>query len=506
MISTLSTPAKWLIDLFSGSIKGDVKVNEESMLSSAAIWYAITTIAGDVAKMPLEPRQTLPDGRGSETAYSHSSYSLLRDEPNSFQTSDVFKEQIQGHALAWGNGRAAIVREGGRVVELLPLMPDRTITLMYRGEKYHATWPTIDDPVGIQEAIRNNPESPALPSGALVLRDVDVLHINGFGYDGIEGKGIAKVARDSFGCDLRAQRYTNNQLKKGFAGKVMLEAPPGLFRDEDEARKFLEGFRKSHELGKDGETAGLLREGVKANVMAMSNVDAQFIEQRKFSRQDVMLWFGLQHIPGDNSSVSYNSLEQKMLAYLASCLDRWLVRWEMQCDAKLRSVTEKKNRNIYFKFNRATWLQMDYESTVNALTKLVHYEILSSNDAREKLDMNPRPGGDDYKNPNSASRAAEPARIEQQPQDKFEQFYLNEHKRLVEIANGKASVHDAVKSIETFYARWKITVSAVVGMTEATEYIENRITQIAEIVASCDDYEQFKQRISKLQMKGIDNV
>jgi HK97 family phage portal protein len=503
MISTLAQPAKWLIDLFSGTQKGDVKVNEESMLGSAAIWYAITTIAGDVSKMPLEPRRMLADGRGSDPAFDHNAYRLLIDEPNQFQTSDVFKEQIQGHALAWGNGRAAIVREGGQVVELLPLMPDRTITVMYRGEKYHATWPTIDDPIGLQEAIRNNPEEPSLPSGALILRDVDVLHITGFGYDGIEGKGIAKVARDSFGCDLRAQRYTNDQMKRGFAGKLMLQAPPGLFRDEDDAKAFLSGFRERHELGKDGETVGLLREGITANVMAMSNVDAQFIEQRRFSRQDVMLWFGLQHIPGDNSSVSYNSLEQKMLAYLASCLDRWLVRWEMQCDAKLRTVAEKRARSIYFKFDRPSWLQMDFSSMVNALTRLVHYEVLSSNDAREMLHMNPRPGGDSYSNPNSANAVRQE---NNEPQDKFESFYENEHKRLIDIANGKANVQDAMKSIEAFYSRWKVTVAASVGQDDADQYVQARLEEISAIILVCQDYEQFKKAIINFDMKGQSDV
>lgn len=398
MATNFRNPAQWLIDWLRGSDGSSTPVTNSSMLGSAAIWYAVTTIAGDVAKMPLDSRR-LKSGGGSNVDERHPGWRLLREEPNSFQTADVFKEQLQSHALGWGNGRAAIVRKDLVPIELIPLQPDRTATVMVGGKKYHVTSPCADDPVRFKISVQEMVDGKPVPPGVIVLPDDDVLHILGFGSNGFDGLNIAKVARDSIGIDLQSQSYQRRQMQKGFTGKMMLQAPAGVMRDEDDAKKFLTHFRKSYSHEADGEAIGLLREGITANVSNMSNVDAQFLELRKFSRQDVMLWFGLQHIPGDNSSVSYNSLEQKQLAYLASCLDRWLIRWEMQCDAKLRTNAEKAARQVYFKFNRGSWLRTDIQTTAAVLVSYVQAKILNKNEARDMLDRNPADGGDVFENP-----------------------------------------------------------------------------------------------------------
>ena len=397
-MATLRNPAQWLIDaLRGGGVGKSPKVTPETMIGSAAIWYAMNTIAGDVGKMPLEIKKRLNDG-GSETQNKHPAHIALHDQPNELQTPDVFKELLQAHALGWGNGRAYINRRGGKF-ELLPLMPDRSTTVVVEGEKYHVTDPTDDDPVRFRNTLAKSLDEPGLLDRYLVYHDRDVFHVIGFGFDGIMGKSLADVARDSISNDLQSQRYQNRGLEKGFAGVLMLEAPEGRIRDEDEAEKFLAAFRARHENSKNGEAVGLLREGVTARVLNMSNRDAQFIENRRFNRQDVMLWFGLQHLPGDDSSVSYNSLEQKQLAYLYATLDRWLVRWEQQANAKLRTRGEKSRNKLYAKFNRGTLLRTDIKSTQEALSGYVQSTILTVNEAREMIDRNPVDGGDERANP-----------------------------------------------------------------------------------------------------------
>lgn len=385
-----------LIKWFSGGDDGVVPVNPSSMLGLSGVWYAMCKISGMVGQMPLEIKRKLPDG-GAEDAVTHAAWRLLRWESNPYQTADLFKETLQGHALGWGNGRAAIIRQGMRPIELLPLRPDRTRSYMVGGEKYHITNPVMTDDAiaayagNFEEALTANPET------TIVIHDRDVLHIQGFGYDGVEGKGIAAVARESISMGLNAQRLATKQSEKGFTGRLMLQAPPGSFRDEKQASEFLSSFRKHH--NEDGELVGLLREGVTANVLTMSNHDAQFVEQQKFNRTDIMLWFGLESMPGDESRSSYSSLEQKQLAELQSCLNRWLVKWEMQCRAKLLTAGEQRTDSHYFKFNRQTLIMTDTQTTINSLAQGIMNKIISPNEARAKLDMNPYLGGDMYSNP-----------------------------------------------------------------------------------------------------------
>jgi HK97 family phage portal protein len=272
-------------------------------------------------------------------------------------------------------------------------MPDRTITGMIDGEKMHACKPSRDDRFDLLTDMRQSPED------TVIIPDENVLHIPGLGFDGVEGKSLLKIAAESWGLGKGAESRASSQLRRGYSGGIMLEAPAGMFRKEEDAKEFLEFFRKNHDGEHNAGKTGLLRDGVKANVLQMSNSDAQFIEQRRFQRQDAALWFLLEQILGDDSSVSYNSLEQKNLGYLSSCLMRWLCKWEEECNEKLLSQKEKDRDSHYFKFNVAALLRADYKTTIDSLSLAINARIMSPNEAREKLDMNSYEGGDEYANP-----------------------------------------------------------------------------------------------------------
>jgi len=292
-------------------------------------------------------------------------------------------------------------------------------------------------------------------------------------------------------------------------------------QDEEEAQLFLKSFRESYARKNKGEVAGMLREGIKAvDVTRMSNVDAQFIEQRKFNRQDVMLIFGLQHIPGDNSSVSYNSLEQKQLAYLASCLSRWLTRWEMQCDMKLRTEAEKRLGSLFYKFNRATWLQMDAGATASVLTSYVAAKIMNRNEARDKLDLNPVEGGDVFENPHIQTNDEQPEGDTTEPPEPtedpqavrrvirhtaahiaaevlFDRFKATECDR-IEKATGNKNIVDW---IDRNYATWQQTYerqAEAIGV-DAGPFVADLLERKQELLTACEcQPDQLKDQINNL--------
>lgn len=450
----------WVRDIFGG---GDSTVTPHTMLRIAAVWYGITKISGHIAQLPIDVKWRLD--QGAEDYKTHPWWKPLRGMANGYQTIDIFKEQIQGHALAWGNGRAAIIRGP---YELIPLMPDRTITCMVMGEKYHVTKPdaedrlwTFDSAVEDYEALVQEMQSN--PEKTVVLHDRDVLHIQGFGYDGICGKSLYDVARDSLGIGLQAQGYQKNQLKKGFAGQLLLEAPAAMFRDEKAAKEFLDKFRKEHNSDQDGQTVGLLREGIKANVIAASPRDAQMVEKLKFDRQDVMLWLGLETIPGEEARGGYNGLTELNLAYLINCLGRWLTKWECQLNAKLRSDSESRVDRVYFKFNTKTLLKMDLQKTMETLGNGVTHTIFTVNEARDALDYPAVEGGDERVNPAIATNK-EP---EQKPEEKSDNAAAKATMaRLVKIESDRVTScclkENFLESLDKFYAKWQRTIQDAV--------------------------------------------
>ena len=397
--------------LFGDDYEQDNFMTATRALSYAPVWNCVSRITGAFSVMPLNIHRTL--GKNKTIQTRHSSYDLFRWRPNAYQTPAVWKQQMLCHALLWGNARSFILRDGTRPVELIPLLPDSTATIMVAGEKWHGT--IVEE----QARLRLFRGDPVKAEDYIWLRDEDVWHIPGLGFDGLEGKSLISLAKQSWGIGLDAEKHIARQQKKGYAGGLMLEAPTGAFRTQKDAEEFLEHFKKNHDGAENAGTTGMLREGITANVMAMKNSDAQFVEQRRFSREDAALWFVMQSILGDSSGNSYASLEQKNLAYRMECLAPWSTKIEEESDMKLLSQSERQ-RGFYHKFNDGALLRTEKKATMEFVSAGIAARVLSPNEGREFFDLNPYDGGDKYENPNTIARGSEKPTEKEEPEDDSE--------------------------------------------------------------------------------------
>lgn len=370
------------------------RMDGQKALSYAPVWHCVSKISGAFMIMPLNLHQK--KGRDINRVVDHPSYRLNRWRPNAYQTPSQWKRQMMCHALLWGNMRSYIHREGRTPVELIPLMPDRTATMLLEGEKWHATLINRDDRLSLFEDMEGKQEQ------VIWMRDGDVWHVPGLGFDGVNGQSLIYLARQSWGIGLNAEKHIASQQKKGYSGGLMLEAPVGVFRNEADAKEFLDKFREQHDGVDNAGKAALLREGVKANVMQMSNSDAQFLEQRRFQREDTALLFLLEGILGDTSHASYNSLEQKNLAYRLNCLAPWTTAIEEESDLKLLTDRERA-AEYYHKFNDGALLRTEKGATMAFVSQGIASTVLNPNEARQLFDLNPYEGGDEYGNPNTTS-------------------------------------------------------------------------------------------------------
>lgn len=276
----------------------------------------------------------------------------------------------------------------------------------------------------------------------------------------------------------------------------MLEAPEGAMMKEEDAQKFLDNFRKNH-TGADQEVLGMLRMGIKANVLAMSNADAQFIESRRFSREEVMLWYGVTTMPGDNESVSYNSLEQKNLSYRIDCLGPWLTCWEEESEAKLLTPAELRN-GYYMKHNDGALLRSDKNTTADFASKLIAARVINPNEAREMFDLNPYKGGEEFENP--AITPGTPNSSENDSQQDVREAVVEdllgvEADRLI----GCCKASNFVEKVESFYEKWEERLNKKLnrfGISQ--EAIETHCKESKEQVLACADKATDKETLAKL--------
>lgn len=474
----------------------------QKALSYPPVWNAVSKITGHIAALPLNlHRET---SAGIKKQLKHSGYRLLRVKSNRYQTPFVFKRQLQAHALLIGNGYGYIKPDRS---EIIPLLADRVDTMLVEGEKVHFYKPERDERLTLQADIQAAMQRSKSQGKAevIALADSEILHIPGLSYDGVKGESLITLAARSWNLGIGAEHTERGRQKRGYSGGLMLEAPDTSMLKQKDAEEFLKWFRENHDGEENAGKTGLLTRGIKANVLNMSASDSQFIENRKFQRQEAALWFLLESILGDDSSVSYNSLEQKNLAYLQNCLGPWLKVWEEECETKLLTESEIE-RGYYFKFNDGALLRTDKQTTATIAATLRAANMLSANEGREWFELPPYEGGDGFENPNTTSQPAGAAAPQPQPnavvQARFERLLEVEAKQAVTAC--KAS--NFVAKVERLYAKWVKTWAKSIGQAEAEKHCTKAKAELFECADKAMNVDELTELVTALVAKWPDKA
>ena len=348
-------------------------VNERTAMQTTAVYSCVRILAETIASLPLHTFKHTESGK--EKATEHSIYHLLADEPNPEMTSFVFRETLMGHLLLWGNAYAQIIRDGrGKVIALYPLMPDRmTVDRADSGEIYY-----IYNKEGKQYYLRN----------------YEVLHIPGLGFDGLIGYSPIAMAKNAIGMAIATEEYGASFFANGANPGGVLEHP-GVVKDPARVR---ESWNSVYQGTKNANRVAVLEEGMKFQSIGIPPEQAQFLQTRKFQLNEIARIFRIPpHMIGDLDKSSFSNIEQQSLEFVMYTLDPWLVRWEQAIKRALFSESEKKE--YFVKFNVDGLLRGDYQGRMNGYAVGRQNGWLSANDIRELENLNRIPeelGGDLY--------------------------------------------------------------------------------------------------------------
>lgn len=433
--STASSPSSWFAEWARGVVSDSgVEVTATTALRYAPVWQAVNVLAGDVAQLPLILYRRTNE-RDRERARTHPGYRLLLRRPNPRMGAATLKQILTSHALLWGNGYAEIIRDGRAApMALQVLLPDRTWPVEDNGELLYAT---------------RNVETGQLRA----IRPENVLHIKGLGFDGLCGHSVIALARNSWGLGMGAEKH-GNKFFKNLARPGGLIKLPGKIKPED-AKELIANWNEWHQGLDEAFQTGILSGGADFMPLSMSNEDSQWIELRKFQRSEVASWFNLPpHKLGDDTRVSYNSLEQENQSYLNMALMRWLVTWQEECHEKLLTDAQKAADSHFFEFKTAALLRGDLATRYNAYMIGRTGKWLSANDVRAMENMNSiGPEGDEYENPNTSTAASpedsgDDNGMDDETQNRLTQLAALEIQRVTEAASREGNF---LSWIDKFY-------------------------------------------------------
>lgn len=380
----LSQADDWLYDALGGteSWAGN-RINRDIALTYAAVWRSVSLISQHFAKLPLFVLKYLPNG-GKERDQAHPSYRLLRRKANREMLAFTVKQVLCGHTLLEGNGYAYIVRRGdGYPLEIVPLDPCRTYPVRKGGVLWYVT--SIGGDISVDGKVMTGGELVRIPAE-------NMLHIKGFGYNGLVGYNVIQYAKNTLGLGLAAAEFNSKFFKNGATPSAVLETagivkPELAKRIRSEWDRMYVGLSAAHRLA-------ILSDGLTLKPFGHTARDSQLNELRGFEIRQVAILFGVPpHKVGDNSKSSYNSLEQENQSFLDDCLDYYLTSFEEECYDKLLSESEKANETHTIEFMRQALVRADIAARYLAYEKGWN-RWLTTNEIRAKENLNPVDDGD----------------------------------------------------------------------------------------------------------------
>lgn len=357
-------------------------VNEMTALQTTAVYACVRILAEAIASLPIHVYRHTDEGE--EQDVNHQLYYLLHDEPNPDMTSFVFRETLMSHLLIWGNAYAQIIRDGrGQVLALYPLLPDRvSVKRDDKGELYYV----------YQRSEEDNPNFKN--KGNIILKNSEVLHVPGLGFDGLIGYSPIAMAKNAVGMTLATEEYGASFFANGANPGGVLEHP-GILKDPSKVR---ESWNQVYQGTNNSHKVAVLEEGMSYKTIGIPPNEAQFLETRKFQINEIARLYRIPpHMVGDLEKSSFSNIEQQSLEFVKYTLDPWVVRFEQAFQKALLLPDEKKN--YFIKFNVDGLLRGDYQSRMNGYAIGRQNGWLSTNDIRRLEDMNPlskEEGGDLY--------------------------------------------------------------------------------------------------------------
>lgn len=374
-IENPSTPLTAIFDILAGpKTKAGVRMGEHTAVTLSAVYAATRVHTDTVASVPLIVYRRLPDG-GRERAPEHRIYDLLRMQPNPLMSSFVWREMAQGHLSLWGNSYHEIERNGGGdPIALWPLLPDRTRVEIRNGAKWIVTQ-------------LSNGQDVALPPGSY-------LHIPGFGFDGIRGRSVIGMARESLGLTEAAEQYGARFFGQGAKASGVLEHPGQIGKEA--AANLRQSWAEVHGGLSNSHRVAVLEEGMKFAQTSIPPEDSQFLETRQFQVTEVARWFKVPpHKIMDLTRSTFSNIEAQNIEFHQDTAFPWYVRWEQQLQLAL--LTPAERNEFFIEFLADAILRGDTAARGDFYTKLFAVGGISPNEIRAKENMNPiDEGGDQY--------------------------------------------------------------------------------------------------------------
>lgn len=365
---TLDDVAGWQELMAVTTSKTGHNVTQDAALSLSTVWACVRLISETLATLPLGMYER--SGGHRRGASTHWLHGIIHDTPNSKATAAVYWEAVTAAMLLRGSAYSERLMVGDRLTGLRFLSPARL----------RRPWGRQSDAFQYTERDGTTRDIPARL----------IWTIPGFSLDGEHGTSVIAYGAEVFGSALAANEAAASTFKNGLMPATYFKMERILTpAQRAEFRENLASIRGSLHAG----TSPLLEGGMTVGDVGINPEDAQLLQSRGFSVEEICRWFRVPPfmVGHTDKSTSWGTgIEQQMIGFLTFTLSPWLRRIEQAISKDLLSPIERQR--YYPKFSVEGLLRADSTARGELYSNMVNNGILTRDEVRELEDREPMGG------------------------------------------------------------------------------------------------------------------
>lgn len=258
--------------------------SERMVMQLTAVSACVTLVSGAIASLPMHVYRRSNDGDLTRDTNSDIWW-VLNEEFSPRWTSSSGWAFLTASKLLHGDGFAEILRRGrgGPVVGLVPIHPNR-VRVIATSDGQRLIYEVQPDPT-ITMPDANN-------ASMRVLDQDDILHIPGFGFNGLRGlSALRNSLRNSGTLALNAQTFSEKFLENMARPDFALHTEKNLTNEQFKALQVMLDARSGP---MNAGRPMILEGGLKIETLTMPLEEMQLLETRKFQVEEIARAFGVQ--------------------------------------------------------------------------------------------------------------------------------------------------------------------------------------------------------------------
>jgi HK97 family phage portal protein len=349
-----------------GRSDAGVMVNTTQAMRLSTVFTCIRVISEDLSRISLDIIQEMPDD-SVKIAKHHKYYQLLHDRPNPLLSSGDWRKMMLIHMCLFGNGYSYIKRDNAaRPISLLPLDPARTSLVQKEGQLLYATTFTQNGEVEYID-----------PSDMLHFR-AGILTL------GMVGVSPIQECKNMVGLGIALEKFSAQFFGNGARATGIFSHPENL---DPEAYDKLKKSLYQAVTGDNALRPLILEEGMTYKQLTIPPGDCEFIDQRKFTKEEIAQVFRVPlHLLQDLTRATNANLEFQGTEYVRHCLVPYAKTMEDEIKFKLIG-----NGPFVAEHNFADLQRGDNAALTTSLVGLRNAGVYSANQVLKGLRQNPIP-------------------------------------------------------------------------------------------------------------------